>query len=60
MNTLLDPMRQRRAEYEGDDAPVIDILRAGCTKATEVAEETLALAKEAARLKFFDSELRLR
>ncbi len=60
VNALLDPMRQRRAEYEGDDAPVIDILRAGCTKANEVAEETLALAKEAARLKFFDRELRLR
>ena len=60
VNALLDPMRRRRAEYEGDDAPVIDILRAGCTKANEVAEETLALAKEAARLKFFDRELRLR
>ncbi|MHC4107443.1 MAG: tryptophan--tRNA ligase [Planctomycetota bacterium] len=60
VNALLDPMRQCRAEYEGDDAPVIDILRAGCAKANAVAEETLALAKEAARLKFFDRELRLR
>jgi tryptophanyl-tRNA synthetase len=60
VNALLDPMRQCRAEYEGDDAPVIDILRAGCAKANAVAEETLALAKEAARLKFFDRELRYR
>ncbi len=37
----------------------MDILRAGCTRANEIAEETLALAKEAASLRFFQRELRL-
>ncbi len=57
INDLLEPMRKRRAGYEGDDDVVLDILRAGCKRANEVAEETLAMAKEAACLKYFDREL---
>jgi tryptophanyl-tRNA synthetase len=60
VNKLLEPMRRRRAQYAGNDAAVIDILRAGCRRANEAAEETLALAKQAASLKFFDRELRFR
>ncbi len=54
VNELLDPMRARRAEYEGagGDDTVIDIIRAGTAKANEVAEETLYLAKEAMKLGF--------
>jgi len=55
INTLLDPIRARRAEYEkpgGDDA-VIDIIRAGTARANTIAEETLWMAKEAMRLGFF-------
>ena len=59
ISALLAPMRERRGRYEGDDAPIRDILRAGCARANEVAEETLAVAKEAAHLRFFDRELRL-
>jgi len=54
INTLLEPMRQRRAEFEkpgGDDA-VIDIIRAGTKRANVVAEETLFLAKQAMKLDF--------
>ncbi len=59
VNALLDPMRERRAKYEGDDGMVMDILKAGSTRANEIAEETLDLARQAASLKFFDRELRL-
>ena len=51
-------MRERRARYEGDDAKVLDILETGCTRANHAAEQTLAQAKKAARLSFFDRELR--
>lgn len=59
INALLDPMRQRRAQYEGDDKAVLDILKAGCIRANEEAEKTLALAKEAASLKFFGRRVTL-
>ena len=59
VNRLLAPMRERRAAHEGNDDGIMDILRAGCRRANEVAEETLARAKEAAGLKFFDRTLRI-
>lgn len=54
VNALLEPMRARRAEYEGPggDDTVIDIIRAGTRRANAVAEETLALAKERMGLLF--------
>jgi tryptophanyl-tRNA synthetase len=54
INELLEPMRARRAEYEGDDDTIIDILKTGCAKANATAEATLAMAKDAAHLKFYD------
>ncbi|MHC4129880.1 MAG: tryptophan--tRNA ligase, partial [Planctomycetota bacterium] len=60
VNALLEPMRQRRARYEGDDDTILDILKAGCIRANEVAEETLDMARQAASLKFFGRELKLR
>ncbi|MCH8342571.1 MAG: tryptophan--tRNA ligase [Planctomycetes bacterium] len=60
VNALLAPMRRRRGLYEGDDDSILDILKAGCARANEVAEETLAMAKDAACLKFFDRKLRYR
>jgi tryptophanyl-tRNA synthetase len=62
INALLDPMRTRRAEYEGksgDDA-IIDIIKAGTARANAVAEETLWMAKEAMRLDFFPRTLTTR
>jgi hypothetical protein len=38
----------------------MDILKAGCGRANEVAEETLDMARQAASLKFFERELKLR
>jgi tryptophanyl-tRNA synthetase len=60
ISALLEPMRERRAKYENDDDAILDILRAGCARANETAEETLAMAKDAARIGFFDRELRYR
>jgi tryptophanyl-tRNA synthetase len=58
INELLAPMRQRRAQYEDDDRKVLEILKDGCERANAVAEETLAMAKEAAKLSFFPRDLR--
>ncbi|MCA9278993.1 MAG: tryptophan--tRNA ligase [Phycisphaeraceae bacterium] len=54
INEMLEPMRQRRAQYEGPEgeATIIDIIRAGTAKANETAEETLALAKDAMHINF--------
>ncbi|MFN9970099.1 MAG: hypothetical protein ACK58T_09395, partial [Phycisphaerae bacterium] len=53
-NTLLEPMRARRAEYEkpGGDDVIIDIIKDGVKRANLVAEETLYLAKTAMKLDF--------
>ncbi|MEN0021567.1 MAG: tryptophan--tRNA ligase [Planctomycetota bacterium] len=56
VNEMLEPMRERRAAYEGKDGDdlVIDIIKAGAVRANEVAEETLAMAKDAMKLSFGD------
>ncbi len=55
INELLDPIREKRVQYEGasGDDLVIDIIREGTRRANEVAEETLWMAKEAMSLGFF-------
>jgi tryptophanyl-tRNA synthetase len=53
INDLLEPMRQRRAKFEGRDDTILDILRKGCTKANETAEATLEAARKACNLQFF-------
>ena len=57
ISSLLEPMRQRRAEYEGKDDTILDILRDGCQRANALAEETLTRAKEAAHLQYFNRAL---
>jgi tryptophanyl-tRNA synthetase len=59
VNTLLGPMRERRAAYEGaeGDAHVMELLREHTARANAVAERTLAMAKEAMGLRFFDRRL---
>ncbi|MGI9013686.1 MAG: tryptophan--tRNA ligase [Phycisphaerales bacterium] len=57
INALLEPMRERRARYEGDDAVILDILREGSRRANQCAETTLAQAKDAAGLGFFSRTL---
>ncbi|MHC4947933.1 MAG: tryptophan--tRNA ligase [Planctomycetota bacterium] len=55
---LLEPMRERRARYEGDDDTIMDILKSGTARAIETTERTLDLAKQAAHLGFFKREIR--
>ncbi|HEV8290634.1 MAG TPA: tryptophan--tRNA ligase, partial [Tepidisphaeraceae bacterium] len=59
LNNLLEPIRTRRKKYEQNPSDVIDALRQGTTKANELAEETLALAKKAVRQDYFPRTLRL-
>ena len=54
INTLLEPMQERRARYEGDDDMIVDIIRDGTARANAKTEETLAMAKEACSLGYFD------
>jgi tryptophanyl-tRNA synthetase len=58
IDKLLAPMRERRKQYEGDDAAIMAILKDGCERAIECTEKTLALAKDAAKYGYFKRELR--
>ena len=60
ISRMLEPMRDRRAEYEGNDDVVIDILLDGTRRANVLAEETLARAKDAAGLRFWDRSVTLK
>lgn len=55
INALLDPIRARRATFEGPggDDTVIDIIKSGAMRANAVAEETLWMAKEKMNLGFW-------
>ncbi len=54
IDKLLEPMRQRRAAYEGEagDAKILELLREHTQRANDAAEETLYLAKEAMKIDF--------
>jgi tryptophanyl-tRNA synthetase len=60
ISNLLAPMQERRAEYEGDDDTIIDIIKDGCARANALTEQTLALAKDAAGYGFYERELHYR
>jgi tryptophanyl-tRNA synthetase len=59
LNTLIDPIRTRRKQFEQNPADVLDALKLGTTKANELAEETLALAKKAMHQDYFPRHLRI-
>jgi tryptophanyl-tRNA synthetase len=59
LNTILEPIRQRRRQYEQRPDDVIDALRRGTANANAVAEGTLGLAKKAMRQDYFGRELRI-
>jgi tryptophanyl-tRNA synthetase len=60
LNRLLEPMRRRRAEYDGKDEVILDILKKGSQRANDLAEETLAMVKKAANLIAFPRDVRFR
>ena len=57
LNTLLDPIRQRRRQFESRPDDVLDVLRQGTRRANQVAEETLDLAKQAMKQDYFRREV---
>lgn len=52
----LEPIRNRRREYEKDIAYVYDILKKGSEEAEKTAAETLKDVKEAMRINYFDDK----
>ena len=50
----LEPIRQRRAEFEKDIPAVYEMLRKGCEEARAVAADTLSDVKKAMKINYFD------
>lgn len=59
INGLLDPIRERRKQFEARQDDVIDALKIGTKRANVIAEETIALAKKALKQDFFGRTLNL-
>jgi len=53
LNTILEPIRARRKNFEDRPDDVIDVLRRGTQRANTVTEETLYLAKQAMKQDYF-------
>ena len=54
LQETLEPIRQRRAEYEKDIPAVYEILRKGCEVAREAACETMDQVRRAMKINYFD------
>jgi len=57
LNALLEPIRQRRKQYEAHPEGVLEVLREGTRRANALAEETLQLAKQAMKQDYFGRKL---
>lgn len=59
LNTVLqaelEPIRNRRKEYENNIDFVYNVLKDGCNKAREIASQTLQEVKAAMKLNYFDN-----
>lgn len=53
LNTLIEPIRTRRKQFEQRPDDVLDALKQGTRRANAVAEETLYLAKQAMKQDYF-------
>ena len=60
LNTLIEPIRARRRQFEQRPDDVMDVLRGGTRRANVIAEETLALAKRAMKQDYFPRTLELK
>ena len=56
LNQMLEPIRQRRHEYEQDIPEIYNILRKGTEQAREVAAQTMSEVRAAMRINYFDDE----
>ena len=54
LNQMLEPIRQRRHEFEQDIPEIYNILRKGTEQARETAVQTMAEVREAMRINYFD------
>ena len=54
INNMLEPIRQRRHEYEKDIPEIYNILRRGTEKARETAAQTMSEVRHAMRIDYFD------
>lgn len=54
LQETLEPIRQRRAEYEKDIPAVYEILRKGCEVARAAAQETMDEVRKAMKINYFD------
>ena len=54
INNMLEPMRQRRREFEKDIPEIYNILRRGTEQACEVAAQTMSEVRHAMRIDYFD------
>ncbi len=54
LQEVLEPIRQRRAEYEKDIPAVYEILRKGCEVARAAACETMDKVRRAMKINYFD------
>lgn len=56
INRMLDPIRERRREYEQDIPEIFNILRRGSDAAREAAAQTMDEVRNAMRINYFDDE----
>ena len=54
LNAFLDPIRDRRARFEGKMRLVRDALEQGTSRARQVARETMALTRDALELGYLE------
>ena len=52
----LEPIRNKRKEYENNIDYVYNVLKEGCESAREIASQTLREVKAAMKLNYFDNE----
>lgn len=56
INRMLDPIRQRRAEYEKDIPEIFRILKKGSEQAREVGAKTMDEVRRAMRIDYFEDQ----
>lgn len=56
MQEMLEPIRNRRKEFEKDIPAIYEMLNRGCQEAREVAAQTLSEVKDAMKINYFDDQ----
>ena len=54
INKMLDPIRERRHEYEQDIPEIYNILKKGSESAREAAAQTMDEVRKAMQINYFD------